>query len=957
MRRLHRFLTDGPMGHSHDHTLVLLSLVVSLFGSFTGLMLASRIRHATGLLRGLWLGSSAVAVGGGAIWSMHFVAMLAFSMPPLDISYDPGLTLLSLVIAVAFTAIGMANVARADGRLAPLLNSGVMMGLAVAAMHYTGMAAINMNATSEYDPLLVGVSIAIAISACTAALWLAFNHRTPRMRYVGSAVMAAAVCGMHYTAMTAVTYSHGGHGGHHMAGAQDDWGIPSTVLAVWIAVANALILLIGLGAAVVDGRRVEQEKRATRKLAEAAANEARLRMTLDSVPQMLWSVQPDGSEEYYNEQWSQFTGHPAQGPSAVRPLSLIHPDDTPLMSATWQECTTAAQPFEIQFRMLHSSGEYRWVQSRVRPQLDETGNVARWYGSCTDVQDDIAAREALRASERLNRGIIEASPDGVSLVSPDGNVLFVNQTTLREYGLADADSLVGQPWGSRFDLALREKTNDALARALNGEVVRMLLQRGGGDERWWDVCLAPVLDAADEPTLIVIISRDITAHKNAEETARWSANHDPLTGLANRFVLQNQLELLMEHSGDEGQFTLLLLDLDDFKKVNDTVGHDAGDALLCEFASRLKKAVGPQDLVARLGGDEFAIILKGVDTRADVVRAASAIFAQLKEPCEFDGRLFDCHASIGAGIFPWHGRTRSDLLKSTDVALYAAKAAGGSNLRLFAPRMRLQVEKRARMLALARNALDDRLIVPFYQPKVDLADGSVAGYEALLRWNDPRKGVRLPATIGAAFENSTLAAQISDCMVSQVIDDLLRWRERGVDVKHVAINASPAEFRRGGFAERLLERLHAASLPPSCIQVEVTETVFLGRGADFVETALKTLSQAGVIIALDDFGTGYASLSHLKQFPVDLIKIDKSFVQDLEADPDDYAIVEAVINLGRSLQIEIIAEGVERAIQQDTLTRMGCRYGQGFLFDEARPAAEINPMLFDLSGTARSAAA
>lgn len=944
------------MGHSHNLTLVLLSLAVSLFGSFTGLMLASRIRHATGLPRLAWLGASAVAIGGGAIWSMHFVAMLAFSLPPLDITYDAGLTALSLALAVGFTAIGMANVARANGRVMPLLNSGALMGVAVAGMHYTGMAAMHMDAVSQYDPMLVGVSVAIAITACTAALWLAFNHRTRRMHYVGSAVMAAAVCGMHYTAMAAVTYSHGGH---VMTNAPADWGIPSGVLALWIAAANLAILLIGIVAAVVDHRRVEQEKRAAQKLAEAAANEVRLRTTLDSVPQMLWSLQADGSDAYYNQQWSEFTGHPTHGPLGVRPLSLMHPDDADEVREQWERYTAAAQAFESQFRMLHKSGEYRWVQSRARPQLDEQGNVARWYGSCSDVHDDLGARDALLASERLNRGIIEASPDGISLVDRKGDVLFVNQTTVREYGLGDAETLVGRPWGSLLDPSLRENANEALARALRGEVARLLLQRGHGDERWWDVSLAPVLDASGEPTLIVVMSRDITAHKNAEDTARWSADHDALTGLANRFVLQNQLELLMERStGDEGQFTLLLLDLDDFKKVNDTVGHDAGDALLCEFAARLKKAVGPDDLVARLGGDEFAIVLKGVDTRAAVSRAAAAIFAQLKEPCEFDGRLFDCHASIGAGIFPWHGRTRSDLLKSTDVALYAAKAAGGSNLRLFAPRMRLQVEKRARMLALARNALEDRLIVPFYQPKVDLIDGSVAGYEALLRWNDPRKGVRLPGTIEAAFENATLAAQISDQMLSQVIEDLLRWRDRGVDVKHVAINASPAEFRRGGFAERLLERLHAASLPPSSIQVEVTETVFLGRGAESVETALKTLNQAGVIIALDDFGTGYASLSHLKQFPVDLIKIDRSFVQDLESDPDDYAIVEAVINLGRSLQIDIIAEGVERAVQQDMLTRMGCRYGQGFLFDEARRATEIDPQPFALPGSAsRSAAA
>jgi EAL domain-containing protein (putative c-di-GMP-specific phosphodiesterase class I) len=214
-------------------------------------------------------------------------------------------------------------------------------------------------------------------------------------------------------------------------------------------------------------------------------------------------------------------------------------------------------------------------------------------------------------------------------------------------------------------------------------------------------------------------------------------------------------------------------------------------------------------------------------------------------------------------------------------------------------------------------------------------------FEALLRWKDPRRGYQSPDTISAAFQDLNLAAEISDRMIDLVIADLRRWREEGVEVGHVAINAAAAEFRRGDFAESLLERLETASLPPRLIQLEVTETVFLGRGADYVERALKTLSAAGVKIALDDFGTGYASLSHLRQFPVDLLKIDRSFVREIEADADAAAIIRAVVNLGKSLEIETVAEGIETAAQHALLVEKGCDYGQGYFYSRAVSAAEV----------------
>jgi EAL domain-containing protein (putative c-di-GMP-specific phosphodiesterase class I) len=281
------------------------------------------------------------------------------------------------------------------------------------------------------------------------------------------------------------------------------------------------------------------------------------------------------------------------------------------------------------------------------------------------------------------------------------------------------------------------------------------------------------------------------------------------------------------------------------------------------------------------------------------------------------------------------------LLKNADVALYAAKSSGRKNLKVFDASMRFDGERRHLMIATGRKALREDSIVPYYQPKVELASGRIAGFEALLRWRDPRKGIQAPDTIRAAFDDLTLAAQISDRMIDRVIVDVGDWLSQGLEFHHVAFNAGAAELRAVDFAERLLERLERASIPTSCIQMEVTETVFLGRGAEYLERTLKTLSASGIRIALDDFGTGYASLSHLKEFPVDLLKIDRSFVRHLHANPEDAAIVDAVVGLGRSLRIDVIAEGIETRAQHDRLISLGCKYGQGFLYSKPVAAARI----------------
>lgn len=431
----------------------------------------------------------------------------------------------------------------------------------------------------------------------------------------------------------------------------------------------------------------------------------------------------------------------------------------------------------------------------------------------------------------------------------------------------------------------------------------------------------------------------------AEATAAHLAFHDSLTGLPNRALFQKRLQELT--TGGEAApcgFALLILDVDEFKLTNDTLGHDAGDAILLAFANRLEDAVRPGDMVARLGGDEFALLLVAPDGADELKEFAARLLNVLGEPCDHLGKKIQCRASIGAAIFSGDDSTEC-VLKHADLALYEAKASGRGVFRLYDPTMWAGVLVRREMLTLASEVLEGDYIRPFYQPKVHLQTGEVVGFEALLRCCVPGESVRGPECIAAAFDDSALASQLSDRMIEGVINDISAWQQAGLPFQHVAINASAAELRTGDFADRLLGRLDQAQIASRCIQIEVTESVLLGRGIEHVERTFNQLAERGIILALDDFGTGFASLTHLKQFPVQIIKIDRSFVRDLQIDEEDGAIVDALIGLGRALGIEVIAEGIETEEQRTFLRALGCTIGQGYHFGAALPADRVSEIL------------
>jgi diguanylate cyclase (GGDEF)-like protein/PAS domain S-box-containing protein len=621
----------------------------------------------------------------------------------------------------------------------------------------------------------------------------------------------------------------------------------------------------------------------------------------------------------------------------------IHPDDRGRVAASIEATIKSGsqERWRESYRFLRGDGQYADIVDCGFVVTDENGKATRMVGAMMDLTERNRAAAALHLSEERYRYTIELSEQIAWAASPDG--------TLREVGLAWS-RMTGRPLaealGTRFIRAVHPDDVTQLRRCWErsvstGEpldcIYRLMLH--DGSYRWMRSRGAPLRDDAGIILRWYGTTEDVHEQRLAELDVAWRASHDVLTELANRETFQSCLEgALQQAAAHGGTSAVIIFDIDRFKLINDRYGHAAGDTVLRWIAERL--AALQFGTPARLGGDEFAVLLQDVDP-ARVEQKAHDVFSALRGEVTVDDIGVECQVSAGIAIYPCHGATAEELLRSADLALYDAKASGRNCLRPFRPELRAELQRQLSMLAVGREALGAERIRPFYQPKIDLVTGEVVGFEALLRWDHPTRGVQTPDTLAAAFDDRDLGCQISSVMQRQVIGDMRDWLQSGVAFGHVALNASGVDLRRPGFADELLERLVLAGVPATMVEIEIVESVFLGRDLDVVEEAFATMSRAGISLSLDDFGTGYASLSHLQRFPVSVLKIDRSFVAPLQSDCSDAPIVNAVIGLAKSFRMKTVAEGVETAEQALLLRRAGCDLGQGFLFSAARPAADI----------------
>jgi diguanylate cyclase (GGDEF)-like protein/PAS domain S-box-containing protein len=528
----------------------------------------------------------------------------------------------------------------------------------------------------------------------------------------------------------------------------------------------------------------------------------------------------------------------------------------------------------------------------------------------------------------LHGGIIEVDANGLDL-------LGLTASDARGLGFFSAVHPDDRP-----SVAAMWRQNASLGHPID-QTIRMRLR--DGTYHWFRSRAAPRRDERGRILRWYGTIEDIHDRKLADDRLRWTAEHDGLTGLSNRLAFQTGLKNALEYCDQQGcEVALLLMDIDNFKLVNDQYGHDSGDALLQTVAATLDELATDPMMAGRLGGDEFALFLIAPDRLqldAAVAHAIQALDRALREG-DF---AYGARLSIGVAAYPAHASDVGTLRKNADLSLYEAKAQGGGICH-FTSEMRSRMQNRLSALSVAWDAVNGDYIVPYYQPKVDLNTGEIVGFEALLRWQPPGRGIQLPEAIATAFEDSDLALEIGDRMRALVAADIRAWLDAGVPFQRIGINVSSAEFRKADFAFRLLDGLERMAIPPQCLEIEVTETVFLSRDIAQVTRLISELNAAGVTIALDDFGTGYASLAHLNRFPVDVLKIDRSFVRQL-SESCNGAIVGAIIGLGKSLGIATVAEGVETLQQAKGLRSKGCCLAQGFLFSPAIPAADVPTLL------------
>ena len=625
-------------------------------------------------------------------------------------------------------------------------------------------------------------------------------------------------------------------------------------------------------------------------------------------------------------------------------LSHVHADDLETVLAQQAAVPRSMVPIEGSHRLVRHDGEVRWVEARVERLLDAHDRPYRVVGTVLDVTDRVLAEEARRRAEVRFRLGFEQSRVGVAMLDLEGRLTEANPPMCEMLG-RPAEEVVGV---GVEELRPEVDRSGGLFELFAG--VREHLEaeawfdRPDGERSWLVIDASLVRDAEGRPDHVFVQAQDATERKRAQDELAHQLVHDPLTGLPNRILLADRLANALQRAGPAGRrVVVLFFDLDHFKLVNDALGRRAGDQVLVEVGRRLQAAARPGDTVACFGGDEFVVMaeVSGGDEPDELLRALGS---GLAASFEVDGNELFLTASVGMATAD-HGDPEAVLLDA-DAALVAAKAGGRARVQAFDESLRVVARDRLDLESALRAALDRGELRLVYQPILELATTRVVGTEALLRWDHPERGLISPVEFIPVAEEAGLIVPIGAWTVDAALAQMADWRRRLPEVADlfVSVNLSPRQLAEPDLVEMVAGRLAAWALGPGVLHLEVTETALM---LD-VEAAIVTLQRLrglGIPLAIDDFGTGYSSLSYLKRLPIDVLKIDRSFVDGLGADADDSAIVEAVVGLGRALHLSLLAEGVETDGQAARLRALGCQLGQGFLWSRPLPPAELEAFL------------
>ena len=680
-------------------------------------------------------------------------------------------------------------------------------------------------------------------------------------------------------------------------------------------------------------RRLRRDLRASRE---------RLDLALDAAQEGLWDWDLGSQQVFFSPGYSAMLGYAQAHFGNTRQAwqTRLHPADLRAACSRLERLLSGEERrYEATYRMRHADGSYRWIFSRGHLLVDEQGKPQRFIGTARDITQRRADEESLRQAA----AVFDSTQEGVLVTDTEQRIVHVNPAFTRITGYSESEVLGQTPRllkSGRHGMEFYQSLQQALEKrgSWSGEVWN---RRKNGEiyPQWQSI--RSVFDENGLTSHYVAVFSDISALKRSQSELDHMAHYDPLCQLPNRLLFSERTRQALERCQRENSHAaVLLLDLDHFKYINESFSHTFGDQLLKEVAMRLLGSLRAGMTLARLGGDEFGVLVEDNIQAAGAALLARQLIAELSQPFELQGQRISISASFGISLFPGDAENVEQVLRNADSALSKAKGSGRETYSFYSQELTEQAQHRIELVAALQLALQSNQLCLHYQPLHDLDSGARLGVEALVRWQHPQRGLVPPGEFIPVAEDSGLIGSIDAWVLEHACQQMCQWQAEGVAPAFIAVNVSSRLFSRGSLDQRVAQVLQRTGLAPHCLELEVTESAVMD-DPDQALQMLQRLRALGVQLAIDDFGTGYSSLQRLKNLPVHKLKIDQSFIRGLPEDADDAAIASAVIALGRSLGLKVVAEGVETTGQRLFLQQLGCDIGQGYLFSRPLPASQL----------------
>jgi diguanylate cyclase (GGDEF)-like protein/PAS domain S-box-containing protein len=674
-----------------------------------------------------------------------------------------------------------------------------------------------------------------------------------------------------------------------------------------------------------------------RRSAEMALRESeeRLRFALDAAEMGSWELDASTHRLLRMGRADQIFGFAPEVFSGTWEafLDQVHESDRDLVSEAFDRVLQQSTLCQVEFRSVRPGGALRWLKVQGKRFGARTNGSVRIIGVVQDITERRAAEERLRQAAT----VLEASTDGILILDDQLRIVTANHGYCVMTGFTEQELLGSRPH-LLFPGAPAAGDVEALSRDLekHGQWRSEIQGRRKNGDPFPVLTNVVAVAGTDDLPHYVAVFTDMTAVRTAEAELQRLAHYDPVTDLPNRLLAVDRLEQALERAARRnGRVALLFVDLDHFKRINDTLGHDAGDELLRAIAQRMRQGVRAEDTVARFGGDEFLVVLEGIERSEDVGRVADKILAAISEPTLLTGREVSISGSVGISFYPDDGTSREDLIRAADTAMYAAKETGRQSYAFHTAEMTSTARHYMALDQDLRRAVQRRELTLRYQPQISMQTGQIIGIEALLRWQHGGKGLLGADEVIPMAEKNGLILEMGQWALGEALRQAKEWVDSGLPPVRVAVNVSAIQVQRGRLLHAVIQALHEAAMLPDQLEIEITEST-LQSEPDCL-SALQALRRLGVTLAIDDFGTGYSCLSSLKTLPINRLKIDRAFVRDVPRDPNDAAIVEAIIAMAHKLDLGVVAEGVETAAQEKFLRDRGCDAAQGYLY--AHPMA------------------